>query len=67
MSEDELKVLENELKFSRNTVCLDLTGPELADLAFVDLPGAFICTALRGLLQYIYSFSNDSRYCGERR
>ncbi|PSR72524.1 hypothetical protein PHLCEN_2v11624 [Hermanssonia centrifuga] len=39
MPDDELKVLENELKFSRNTVCLDLTGPELADLAFVDLPG----------------------------
>lgn len=25
--------------FSNNTVCVDLQGPELTDLAFVDLPG----------------------------
>lgn len=29
------------LKFSRNAVCLDLAGPELTDLSFIDLPGAY--------------------------
>ncbi|KAI0673303.1 P-loop containing nucleoside triphosphate hydrolase protein [Trametes maxima] len=27
------------LRFSKNVVCVELTGPELADLSFVDLPG----------------------------
>ncbi|KAG6918468.1 hypothetical protein DXG01_014095 [Tephrocybe rancida] len=27
------------LKFSRDTICIDLEGPELTDLDFVDLPG----------------------------
>lgn len=27
--------------FSRNVVCVDLEGPELTDLSFIDLPGAF--------------------------
>lgn len=40
MSPDELKqVKSNQLKFSRNAVCVDLSGPQLVDLAFVDLPG----------------------------
>lgn len=30
---------KNELQFSRNTVCVDLTGPDMTDLAFIDLPG----------------------------
>lgn len=30
----------NELQFSRNVVCVDLSGPELTDLAFIDLPGS---------------------------
>lgn len=25
--------------FSKNVVCVDLAGPELTDLAFIDLPG----------------------------
>ncbi len=29
------------LAFSWNTICVDLTGPDLVDLSFVDLPGAF--------------------------
>lgn len=28
-----------QLKFSSNVVCLDVSGPALADLSFVDLPG----------------------------
>lgn len=27
------------LLFSRNVVCIDLAGPDLTDLSFVDLPG----------------------------
>ncbi|THH00719.1 hypothetical protein EW026_g1860 [Hermanssonia centrifuga] len=38
-SESDLKQMNNQLKFSRNAVCLDLSGPDLTDLAFVDLPG----------------------------
>lgn len=28
-----------QLQFSSNVVCLDLAGPEVADLSFIDLPG----------------------------
>ncbi len=38
-SENDLKRVKNGLQFSRNAVCLDLSGPELTDLSFVDLPG----------------------------
>ncbi|EKM52205.1 uncharacterized protein PHACADRAFT_198273 [Phanerochaete carnosa HHB-10118-sp] len=34
-----MEELKNELAFSRNAVCMDISGPEMADLAFVDLPG----------------------------
>lgn len=30
------------LAFSRNTICVDLAGPDLVDLSFVDLPGTFV-------------------------
>lgn len=47
-SADQIKLCKNEWAFSQNTVCLDLFGPDLTDLAFVDLPGgcsgvAYIC------------------------
>lgn len=29
------------MKFSRNTVCVDIAGPDLTDLSFIDLPGLF--------------------------
>ncbi len=32
---------KNQYQFSRNVVCVDLAGPDLADLSFVDLPGTF--------------------------
>lgn len=35
---------EKPLLFSRNVVCVDLQGPDLVDLAFIDLPGS--CVAL---------------------
>ncbi|KAG8903486.1 hypothetical protein FRB99_003229 [Tulasnella sp. 403] len=28
-----------QLQFSRNVVCLDLSGPDVTDLSFIDLPG----------------------------
>ncbi|KAI0072419.1 hypothetical protein K474DRAFT_398426 [Panus rudis PR-1116 ss-1] len=39
MSADDLREHNHALRFSRNTVCIDLQGPELTELAFVDLPG----------------------------
>ena len=44
LSEEELKSGKlpkgsKSLLFSRNVVCVELKGPELADLSFVDLPG----------------------------
>ncbi len=31
-----------QLQFSPNVVCVDISGPDLTDLSFIDLPGAFI-------------------------
>ncbi|KDQ18068.1 hypothetical protein BOTBODRAFT_63785 [Botryobasidium botryosum FD-172 SS1] len=41
LSVDELRNYRQDstLKFSRNVVCLDISGPNLTDLSFVDLPG----------------------------
>ena len=43
MSEDKLKASKvdgrKSLLFSRNIVCIELAGPDLVDLSFVDLPG----------------------------
>lgn len=33
------------LLFSRNVVCIDLIGPELTDLSFIDLPGMSLAGA----------------------
>ena len=33
--------LVEQLKFSSNVVCLNVSGPRLANLSFVDLPGPF--------------------------
>ena len=30
---------ERQLAFSNNVVCLDLSGPDVTDLSFIDLPG----------------------------
>lgn len=32
---------ERELSFSKNCVCLELSGPDLTDLSFCDLPGSY--------------------------
>lgn len=55
------------LPFSRNAVCVDLSGPELADLSFVDLPGMFILSfCLRSfLLRSMSSIRHHSKCrCG---
>ncbi|KAF9229123.1 hypothetical protein BS17DRAFT_792113 [Gyrodon lividus] len=37
--EDIKNVKGTSLPFSRNVVCIDLEGPDLTDLSFIDLPG----------------------------
>ena len=38
-----------ELSFSNNCVSLQISGPDMADLSFCDLPGTFhFCLTLRG-------------------
>ncbi|KAH7928503.1 hypothetical protein BV22DRAFT_199383 [Leucogyrophana mollusca] len=40
MKAEELKRFKGKpLPFSRNVVCVDLEGPDLTDLSFIDLPG----------------------------
>jgi len=34
---------KKQLQFSKNVVCLDLQGPQVTDLSFIDLPGRFLC------------------------
>lgn len=41
LTTQDLKKYSNNLAFSRNVVCLDISGPDLTDLSFVDLPGTF--------------------------
>jgi len=46
MAEDQIRngvVGTKALSFSRNVVCVDLEGPHLTDLSFIDLPGS-LCT-----------------------
>ncbi|KZT66610.1 hypothetical protein DAEQUDRAFT_695305 [Daedalea quercina L-15889] len=40
------------LAFSRNVVCIDLAGPDLTDLSFVDLPG-IIQVAEASIVQFV--------------
>lgn len=39
---DGIDSTEKPLLFSRNIVCVDLQGPDLVDLAFIDLPGSCV-------------------------
>ncbi len=39
LEELEWRQLPDRLLFSKNAVCLDLSGPGLTDIAFIDLPG----------------------------
>ena len=40
----------SELSFSKNCVCLELSGPDLTDLSFCDLPGTYFSRSPRTLL-----------------
>lgn len=42
---EELEV-DYELTFSKNCVCLQINGSDVADLSFVDLPGLCSCPIL---------------------
>jgi hypothetical protein len=59
-SMDELKngALGNQkvLQFSRNVVCVDLEGPTLTDLNFIDMPDAYINFRAAGLQFTSYLF-----------
>lgn len=50
------------LQFSRNTVCVDLVGPGLTDLSFIDLPGSyisFVLTFLNNMISGIIQNAED--------
>ena len=54
-NEDEIE-LESELNFSTNCVSLQISGPEVADLSFCDLPGmSFTFFNFHFLLDYFLS------------
>ena len=48
-----------ELSFSKNCVCLELSGPDLTDLSFCDLPGT-------SFLQYPVVTSSKRRFDSSR-
>lgn len=50
MDDEELRASAKTVLFSRNVVCVDLTGPGLVDLSFIDLPGKLGC----GLFEKAY-------------
>jgi hypothetical protein len=52
---------QRTLPFSRNVVCVDLEGPSLTDLNFIDLPGAYINFQTAGL-QFTSDFSSIFRH-----
>uniref|UniRef100_D8QJM5 GED domain-containing protein n=1 Tax=Schizophyllum commune (strain H4-8 / FGSC 9210) TaxID=578458 RepID=D8QJM5_SCHCM len=53
LNEDaDLKAV-NEERFSSNTICLQITGPNLTDLSFCDLPGLIASVSMDGDAQDI--------------
>lgn len=50
--------MRRAIPFSRNVVCVDLEGPELTDLSFIDLPGAHHVAIF---IFELYSYSHDIR------
>ena len=41
LDEDNQEELDSQLSFSLNSVTLQISGPDVADLSFCDLPGTF--------------------------
>lgn len=52
--------------FSRDVVCVDLEGPELTDLAFIDLPGHFNFTSSKLCYRLFYTICRVDSKCGAR-
>lgn len=49
--------------FSRDVICVELKGPDLTDLSFIDLPGVFLSFTL--ILQvFTVLFRNHSKCSG---
>lgn len=44
---------QKTMQFSRNVVCVDLEGPELTDLFFIDCPGASLCVNALSIIHLI--------------
>lgn len=53
INDDEASVLE--LSFSSNFVSLQISGPEVADLSFVDLPGKIFQSLILYHLSIVYN------------
>ena len=54
--------LAKQLAFSSNVVCLDLSGPDLPDLSFIDLPGMFGDKRVHGSVSSFHRHNLNSRY-----
>lgn len=67
LSMEELRApRENALAYSRNVVCLDISGPELTDLSFVDLPGMSLeCISAKICSNMPNSLIRHHSKCGE--
>lgn len=53
MDEEELRgLVSSKLNaFSKNVICIDLAGPDLVDLSFIDLPGkSYTCSERYSML-----------------
>ena len=47
-------IQDSELSFSSNCVSLQISGPDVADLSFCDLPGGFYCPSYFPVFIIIY-------------
>jgi hypothetical protein len=61
-SQFQAKPPSDQLKFSKNAVCIGISSPKLTDLVFIDLPGTYmlLVTITITLLTSI-SFRSDSK------
>lgn len=63
MSEQELESgfagNDGQLQFSQDVVCLDISGPDVTNLSFIDLPGILLyllLNVLRSLISYFLRY-----------
>ena len=55
-----------QLQFSSNVVCLDISGPNLTDLSFIDLPGQLILPQRSASLHTLKKCSRYHLQCRRR-